>query len=416
MLTIVDWIDSVKVPTGIVLCTADGAALLEIEQSAASGNVRSTGYLRWSAWATTGADLLLAQIDHASIIDAGRQALAEHIVARTGRLTTTIVATLKEENAYPYPDKIADPVREAERQLFDLIAVTARTPLRNSTKPQRKMTARLLQLALQERPESLDLILADALALSEPERDQLAELLRHTTLSKIVSAAAEVTRRLDLISTLRHVIYTPSVAADLREVDQLHPLVKDNVWLFGEAWRLSASEVGLTNVLRTVVRDDVVLESDLVRQGNQVRLADGKRGRVDLLMQRTLIGPSDQQSRLVVELKRPSVKLGDKELTQVKRYARALTDHPGVGQSQWTFWFIGANIRDELAGDLQQTGREWGHVIATERYDVRVTNWGTLLDQAMRRFQFYKEQLAYDASQDESVARVRRLHEELLPS
>jgi hypothetical protein len=416
LLTIVDWIDSARIPTSLVLCTGDGAALIELERSASPNNVRSTGYLKWSGWSTRGADLLLVNMDYGPIIDAANQALAAHIEARTGRLTATIVETLREENAYPYPEQISDPVREAERQLFDLVAVTARAPLRTSTRPQRKMTARLLQLAIQERPESLDLILADALALSEPEREQLAELLQHTTLSKIVSAAAEVTRRLDLIATLRHVIYTPGVSAEMREVDQLHPLVKDNVWLFGEAWRLSASEAGLTNVLRAVATDDLALEADLVRQGRQVLLPEGKRGRVDLLMQRTLIGPCDQHLRLIVELKRPSVPLGDKELTQIKRYARALTEHAGVGQSKWTFWLVGSRVKDEIAGDLQQTGREWGHAISTEKYDVQVTSWGRLLDQTTRRFEFYKEQLEYGASQDESFAQVRRLHEELLPS
>lgn len=147
-----------------------------------------------------------------------------------------------------------------------------------------------------------------------------------------------------------------------------------------DARRLSASEVGLTNVLREVARDDLAIEADLVRQGKQVLLPEGKRGRVDLLLQRTLIGPNDQQSRLVVELKRPSIKLGDQELTQVKRYARALTEHPGVGQSQWSFWLVGADIKDELTGDLTQKDRGWGHVISAEKYDLRVATWGNLLD------------------------------------
>jgi len=77
-------------------------------------------------------------------------------------------------------------------------------------------------------------------------------MLRHSSLGKIVGAASEVTRRLDLIATLRHVIYSPDVSEDMREVDQLHPLIKDNAWLFGEDWRLSRSEASLTNILRTV--------------------------------------------------------------------------------------------------------------------------------------------------------------------
>jgi hypothetical protein len=415
VMTIVDWVDSVRIPTGVILCTADGLSLVELDKMHFSANVRSTGYLRWSGWGVTGADLLLAQLDRPGIINSGRQILSQHIAARTGVMRATIVETLKAEQSYPYADDISDPVTEAERQLFDIVAVAARAPLRSSSVPNRKMTVRLLQLALQERPETLDRILADALSLSDAERDELADLLRFTPLSKIVSAAAEVSRRLDLLSALRRLVYTPAVAAETREVDQLHPLVKDNVWLFGESWRLSASEAGLTSVLRLVARDDLAVEADLVRKGSQVLLPDGKRGRVDLLMQRTLIGPDDQQSRLVVELKRPSIKLGDQELTQIKRYAQAITDHPGVGSSQWSFWLVGADIKPEIKGDLVQKDREWGHVIANEKYDVRVTTWGSLLDQAGRRLEFYKEQLAYNASQDESAERVKRRHEELLP-
>ena len=168
-------------------------------------------------------------------------------------------------------------------------------------------------------------------------------------------------------------------------------------------------------MLRATVGDDVALETELIREGNTVRLPDGKRGRVDLLLQRTLVGVDDEQGRLVVELKRPSVKLGPAELTQVKNYAYALSEHPGAGPSGWTFWLIGADTRDEIGGELKQQDREWGHVIRADRYDVRVMTWGRLLDQAERRFTFYREQLAYKASQEEAVERVRRRHDELLP-
>jgi hypothetical protein len=416
VMTIVDWTEDMKVATGIVLCSPDGASLVEIEKSAPPVNVRSTGYLRWSGWTKSGTDLQLVQLEYPNIIDIAKEALARHIEVRTGAIKATIVRTLKEEDAYPYPEEISDPVKDAERQMFDLIAVTARSPLRSSSRPGRRMTALLLQLALQERPESLDLILSEALALPESEREELAQLLRLSPLGSIVGAAAEVSRRLDLLAALRHVIYTRGISSQMREVDQLHPLVRDNVWLFGESWRLSASETGLTNILRATMGDNIALEADLVKDGIHVVLPDGKRGRVDLLLQRTLIGPSDRQDRLVVELKRPSVRLGDEQLTQVKRYARALTVHPGVGPSHWTFWLVGADIKDhEIGGELDQKGREWGHVIATEKYDIYVTTWGILLDKGERILKFYREQLNYNVSQDEALRRVRERHEELLP-
>lgn len=328
VMTVVDWTDAMRGAPGVLLCNEAGIPLVEVEKSKPPGNVRSTGYLRWSGWAESGADLLLAQMQHPAIIDAAVQFLDEHVAERMAALTATIVTTLKREGSYPYPDETSDAVEETERQLFDLLAVTARAQLRTETRQQRAMTVQLLQIALQERPESLDKILASALALTEPEREELADLLRFSSLGSIVGAAAEVTRRLDLISTLRHVVYSAEVSDAMREVDQLHPLVRDNFWLFGEEWRLSGSEMGLTNVLREVVGDDIALEVDLIRDGGTVLLPDGKRGRVDLLLQRTILGP-DEQHRLVVELKRPSVLLGDAELTQVKRYARTLASHPG---------------------------------------------------------------------------------------
>jgi hypothetical protein len=414
-LLFVDWTDAMKAAPGIVLCNEAGMALVEIEKSSPPGNVKTSGYLRWEGWSELGPDLLLAQMQHASIVEAGVARLAKHVARRTGALTSSIVATLKQEKAYPYPDEIDDPIQEAERQLFDVIAVTARGPLRQSTQSQRKMTVRLFQLALQERPETLDLILAEALSLSKSEQEDLAELLQSSSLGSIVGAAAEITRRLDLLVTLRHVIYSPDVSDDMREVDQLHPLVRDNVWLFGETWRLSASEVGLTNALRAVLPDTAAIEADLVREGHKVLLPDGKRGRVDLVLQRTTMRDTDQD-RLVVELKRPSVKLGQDELAQVRKYAHALSESPAAGPSKWTFWLVGADTDSVLDGELTQTDREWGHVIKTKKYDLHVTTWGRLLDNAERRFNFYREQLAYRASQDESIERVRRRHEELLPA
>ena len=64
---------------------------------------------------------------------------------------------------------------------------------------------------------------------------------------------------------------------------------------------------------------------------------------------------------------------------------------------------------------MQQQYRPWGHITRAEKYDLRVMTWGRLLDQAERRFTFYREQLAYNATQHQAVERVRRRHQELLP-
>ncbi|MEW1640769.1 MULTISPECIES: hypothetical protein [unclassified Streptomyces] len=92
---------------------------------------------------------------------------------------------------------------------------------------------------------------------------------------------------------------------NLREVDQPHPMVNNNLWLFGEDWHMTRSELGLTNVLHARPEDhlgeDVVLEHEL----ESLTQPDGRSGRVDILMFRSRRDDNSTE-RLVIELKRPT--------------------------------------------------------------------------------------------------------------
>lgn len=413
VLTIIDWNDRIRSAPGLFLCSPTGAALVQVENSSPHGTVKSTGYLKWSGFSEAGAELTLAGFGHTAIIQEAQAVLDHHFRQRMESLKATIVATLKAEGSYPFADHL-DPVSDATRQVYDLVVVTARTALQSVNRSQRAMSAKLLRLALESRPENLEEILTETLKLTADEREQLADMLRISSLPAIIGAASEVANRLDLISALRHLVYGKKVSDEMREVDQLHPLVKDSIWLFGEEWRLAQSEAGLTTVLRDVAKDKAALEVDLIKAGGSVRLPDNKRGRVDLLLQRVLPSPT-KTHRLVIELKRPSVPIGKKELQQTKDYATALLAHPGAGPCQWEFWAIGSDTKPDIALDLEPTGLGWGHVIHHADVDVYVTTWSRLLDDAQLRYTFYRERLGYEVNQEAAIERVRKRHAEWLP-
>jgi hypothetical protein len=48
---------------------------------------------------------------------------------------------------------------------------------------------------------------------------------------------------------LRKILADEHLRKNLREVDQLHPMVNKDLWLFGEDWHMTRSELGRTNVL-----------------------------------------------------------------------------------------------------------------------------------------------------------------------
>lgn len=183
ILMIVDWTEEMRRAPGIMLCNESGMALIDLDGPTSGTAVKSTGYLLWSGFSRSRLDRAIALMQYADIITEASKVFDQHVKARLGEVTATIVTRLKREGAYPYQTDIpTDPIKRTEREMFDLVAVTVRGTLNSGGKQQRAMSARLLKLALEERPESLDRILAETLDLSVDDRAQLADMLRHSTL------------------------------------------------------------------------------------------------------------------------------------------------------------------------------------------------------------------------------------------
>ena len=178
VLTLVDWTEEMRRAPGLVLCNEDGMALLVLDKPASSAAVKSTGYLKWSEFGQN-ADLTLATMQYPDLIAEATRLFEQHVKARLGEVTATVVSRLVADGIYPYATaEIDDPIKRTERDMFDLVAVAARSALNTGNRQQRDMSARLLKLALEERPETLDIILSEAFDLEGEDRDQIADMLR----------------------------------------------------------------------------------------------------------------------------------------------------------------------------------------------------------------------------------------------
>lgn len=417
ILRIIEWNQHVRgeMPT-LILCNAGGISLIELDKKKISNQpVRVTGYLLWEGFESVSEDLLITRMTNAPIIEIARERINEYVSKRTEELRKSIVEQLQEEGLYPYPNTPPDDnIMKAEQQLYDVVLVAARSAL-GRTRQNRQMVARLMKIAIQQRTAGINDLMNEVLNLPPEIREMLRDLLQDTSLADIVKAGNEVRTRIELLCGLRRVLYGPDTSPHMREVDQLHPLVRGNEWLFGEEWLFARSESSLTTVLRDVVPDTVLLEEELLESGGQVLQSDGRRGRIDLLFQRLSRGPSGKSERLIVELKRPSIKLGPSELEQVRKYARALERHQGVAGGHWTFWLVGTQINEDLHQDLDQTDRDWGHVDKRSNCDIHVTRWSDLIEDAERRLEFFRRQLDLEIGQDQAALRLHSKHQHLIP-
>jgi hypothetical protein len=415
-VTFVEW----KQPTSerkLLVCNAEGMALAEFGEDWHDSVVSFTPYLRWQGFNGASTETIhMLPMQHAELLHAADQAIKKHLAARRTEISGEVIDKLKDEGLYPYQEVDETPTRAVERQTFDLVVTVARNAL-PARGVQRALSVSLIQAALEHDPTDLNAILHDVLSLNPQERQHLARLLDDTRLASVITAASTVVDRLTFVNGLRKIFSDPAMRAELREVDQLHPMIAKNLWLFGEEWHLARTEVGLTAVLEEhlkILGEEIALEGKL----DQVIQSDGRRGRVDILLYRN-IGDERDTERLIVELKRPSVTVGRKELDQVKRYARAIVDNPQYRgtPSRWHFVLVTYDYdKREIERDIRQKDKPFGLADDQDEYQVWVKTWGEMFDAAERKLHFFRKQLDFEATDDRVTQYLRDTYREYLPS
>lgn len=414
-VTFVEWKERMS-DRKMLICNSDGIALAEHGEDWADSVVIFTPYLRSDRFNDlTIEELHMLLMTHSGLLHAADNAVRKHLKERNAEISTQVVRQLKDEGIYPYSAEGAgSPTEVVERRTFDVVVTVARNALPNRG-PARKLSVDLIRAALESNPDDLQKILDRVLSLNDDDRRHLSRLLSRTDLADVIGAATTVTNRLDFIGGLRKILADEQLRKELREVDQLHPMISRNLWLFGEEWTLARSEVGLTAVLGAhlgLLGENIVLENQL----DTVRRDDGRQGRVDVLLFRG-IGDERSSERIIVELKRPSVRIGREELDQVKSYARAIVEDPqyqGV-PCKWLFYLVTYDYDPKILRDIRQEGREPGLFDDQPEYEVWVKSWGEILDAAERKLSFFRRQLNYEASDERVTQHLRDSYAHYIP-
>jgi hypothetical protein len=120
-----------------------------------------------------------------------------------------------------------------------------------------------------------------------------------------------------------------------------------------------------------------------------------------------------------VELKRPSVRIGNAEATQVEEYATAIVRDERFRDTntRWEFWAVGNEMTEAVRLKANQTGRPTGLLSEPEGYSMRiwVKTWGQIIEGCRARLRFFQEKLNYIADEDSGLEYLRRVHEKYLP-
>jgi hypothetical protein len=422
-VSVIEW----RIPTDRVLhlCDASGISLLETE---VGPQVRAPGF-DFTAYIKTDhfreldkkSQLILDELhpDVATILRVGKGKIREHFRRRLAEDQSKIVERWKQEQIYPYEDKMTlTTIETVERQVFDILAVNVQSYLpsfEDADTKSKQFTFRLLAQALRENPDSVQEIVGEVLGLKKEAQDDLAELLRKTPLSSIISSAKIVANRLDFLIALETLLFDKEMKRNLLERDQLHKILEREAWLFREEFSLAGSEQRLEEVLQKHLDKLGSREDD----PDPVRLSDGKTGRVDLMFHKVVQPRNGEYDYLIVELKRPSKKVDDEVLTQVKKYAIAVATDERFRDvpANWTFVAISNELDDYAKREANQRGQQKGKVFDDAQFNITVwaKSWAEVINDARARLRFFNDQLAYEADRDTAKAYLKKTHEKFIP-
>jgi Histidine kinase-, DNA gyrase B-, and HSP90-like ATPase len=360
----------------------------------------------------------LTDPDFGRVLEYVRDQLTDYFRARQAEKSGELIQDLKDAGVYPYEGDPRDEIERRERQVFDIAthaAVSYSKDFKKADNPLKKIALGLLKEALSNNPESVTRILKAVFNLPKLRQDEFSQLLEKTELGNIIGASSLVANRIVALKVLREIVFEPKHRRTIKERGELDILIRDNTWMFGEGFHLTMAEAGLTQIM------DRVSEGIATKRvkGTPVRKLDGKIGRIDSFMGRIVPNESpDHREYLLIELKKPSIKIGRKEIDQVEDYVNAILAQPDFINTStlWNFYLVTSEYDDVVKQRITQENRPRGLFIDKPNHKVWIKSWAELIRDCEARLKFVQDKLRIEVSAEEIQDRIARLKASVLKS
>ena len=222
-LEIVEW--RIQTQRRLYFCDMDGFPLDDTTPGVHAPGFNFTAYLKSDYFAKLLANNLLdlATMDPAveQALTVAKAAIRDHFRRRAAEKAAGLVKEWQTAGVYPYKEEPQGPVQEAERQVFNVVALHVNHDLPEfSTADDRtkQFQMRLLRQSIERAPADLSKILNEVLDLPVEKRQELAELLDRTTLAAMIGASKIVSDRLDFIRGLDTLVFDEEFRERVREL------------------------------------------------------------------------------------------------------------------------------------------------------------------------------------------------------
>lgn len=418
-LEIVEW--KMRTERRLYFCDAKGFPLEDTAPGIHAPGFDFTAYLKSDYFQKLAAENRLIDVldpPTNTTVASAKEVLRDHFRRRASEKSAGLVEEWRREDVYPYRGDPVGMVEEAERQVFNVVALNVNHYLpsfQEADEKTKKLQLRLLRHAIEHAPASLSKILSEVLDLPTEKQAELSTMLDRTTLSAIISASKIVADRLEFVQGLETLVFDGEFKHEVRERTQLHRIVADNSWMFGEQYNISVDDESLTEVLKK----HIALQNLEIEIDEEVKRIDGRRGIVDLMFSRNIqLAGSEEREHLIVELKKPDVKIDSKAATQIKSYAFAVAEDERFRdtKTKWVFWAVSSDIDPFVRREINQKDRARGILFQDDelRITIWVKTWSQIINECKSRLRFFAEKLNYSPDRDSSLAHLKTTYHKYL--
>ncbi|HUC49519.1 MAG TPA: hypothetical protein VMA30_09045 [Xanthobacteraceae bacterium] len=127
---------------------------------------------------------------------------------------------------------------------------------------------------------------------------------------------------------------------------------------------------------------------------------------------------ADEREHLIVELKRPSVKVGADEITQIEQYAYKVAEDERFRhlKTRWSFWVVSNDVDGFARTKARQKDKPRGLISETENGEVRVwvKTWSEILAEGKARMRFVQDSLQATVDTDRSLQYLKETYNKYL--
>lgn len=300
----------------------------------------------------------------------------------------------------PYKD--AKPSSQSQELLFQQAAYLVEDEFKLLKKDDkiRALIYPLINKALQD--GHIQVIFDKMLKMDAATIEKFHDLLRKTELENVVHFASQVANHAEFLDFLHELVYG-DLAKVIKERSELHKIVENELWLFGEQYSGTPklwSDKKIGNILEEIRKDCFVYEPT-EKDENLIPLKEkGLNDITDLFFTNEKITDDGGKEYMIVELKAPKCSIGAKEIAQIDKYAFTIEKHDGLPSDKvrYRLFLISSKLNDYAKSKLEAAHEKYRVPFLYERkskknIEIYVTSWSEIIEGNKRKLNYMSRQL-----------------------